>query len=249
MKTLTIKIDGRSGVADFGDFAAFSNAVAEALTITHRRLYPERQKRPRYNVVSLNVGSAMATLAPATNAGNVFESFVETLTDIRVGRVPHGRISSEDVRCYQKLGSVLKSRTDYATVGDVEITEDFVVKCEQLINSAPKSLGQVVGFLQGVNTHRATCFRIYPEGQNFGAECYLKNPEVFDQMMELYDKRIRLTGLVRRNPDGSGVDRIEVDSVERMPQPGETPKLASLIGIWRDDAPFDLPAIRAEWNE
>lgn len=250
MKSLRIKIEGVRGLADFEDFAQFAKAVAESLTVTHRRFFPERQKRPRFNVRDLRVGSAVVTLSPDDQIpGDFLDGYVETLASIRAGQLPAGKMSGEDLRSYKKLGSVLDSRTTVAEVGDVEIDDAFLLSCDRLIESSPSSLGQVVGLLQGVNTHRAKFFRIYPEGQDAGAECYLRAPNLFDRMMEMFDKRVRLTGTVRRNPDGTGVDRVDVTDAELMPGANEVPTLASLAGIWRKDEPMDLRGIRAGWDD
>lgn len=250
MKKLTIKIEGRGHEpADFSDFASLSQAVAESLLVTHRRLFPKQQKRPRYRIIDLHMGSAVATVAPVMDGANEFlNSYQEALSAIRNGVLPEGRVSTEHLRSYKKLAGVLDSHSKRVIIGNVEITGEFAINCDLLIERSPKSLGQVTGFLQGVNTHKRTCFRLYPEGQSYGAECYLCDDSLFQEMLKAFDKRVRLTGLIRRDPDGLGVAYVEVHSLEVMPEPSEIPTLASLAGIWKD-TPLDLDEIRASWNE
>jgi hypothetical protein len=250
MNYLKIKVSGVEALVDFDDFSTFMSAVSDTLTVTHRRIHPQRQARPNYLIRDLEVGSAIVTLAPAeSTVDSVFEAYLETLASIRAGIVPHGRLSSEDLRSYRKLGRVLESKTAVLEIGDVEIDSTFITNCDRLIEGSPTSFGQVVGLLQGVNTHRSIFFRLYPEGQNSGAECHLRAEGLYEKLMKMFDKRVRLTGKVRRNPDGSGVDRVEVVEAELMPSPGEVPTLASLAGIWKNDRPFDLNEIRASWND
>ncbi len=64
----------------------------------------------------------------------------------------------------------------------------------------------------------------------------------------LSNQAARPTSEVRRNPDGLGVDRVDVQQVEAMPRDGEVPALTSLAGIWKDDPHFDLRALRSEWE-
>lgn len=249
MESLSIKIDGEGELADFEDFAIFAKAVAQSLTTTHRRLYPERQKRPRFNVVALNVGSATAAIAPAQASVGIFEPYVQTLVDIRRGELPQGKLSSEDVRTYRKLGTVLDSHTRTAYVGGVAITRSFVANCDQLIDAAPHAFGDVVGRLQGVNSHKSNRFWLYTQGSDVGAECFVSDPDLYQRMMGMFDGRVRLTGKIRRNPDGVGVDRVDVADAERLPEAGEVPTLASLAGIWKRDQPLNLDEMRSSWNE
>lgn len=249
MKKLRIKIDGKGGVADFSDFAEVARAVSEALTATHQRLHPSRQSRPRYNIVGLNVGSAEALIAPDSPAAGTMIAFIGSLTDIRAGQLPRGRVSSDDLRKYKKIGKALDSRTESILVGDVQIDARFRKNCDELIENAPTGLGEVVGTLQGVNTHKSTTFWIYLPESNVGAKCFVRDPQLYERMMKMFDHRVRLTGKIRRNPDGAGVDRIDVDDAEKLPEKSEVPTLASLAGIWRNDAPFPLKEIRSGWND
>jgi len=248
-KFLKIKLSGVEDLVDFADFGTFISAVSETLTITHRRLHPERQVRPSYLVRDLQVGSAIALLSPAdSNNFSIFDDYTDSLTAIRAGHLPSGKLSNEDLRCYKKLGRVLESKSSKAEVNGVEIDDVFVANCDRLIESSPSSFGQVVGLLQGVNTHRNVYFRIYPEDQNTGAECHLRGEGLYQRLMGMFDKRVRLTGTIRRNPDGSGVDRVDVEEAELLPDAGETPTLASLAGIWKNDQPFNLRELRAGWE-
>lgn len=247
-KFLKIKLSGVEDLVDFADFGTFISAVSETLTITHRRLHPERQVRPSYLVRDLQVGSAIALLSPADSGISIFDDYTQSLIAIRAGILPSGKLSNEDLRCYKKLGKVLDSKSSKAEVNDVEIDDVFVANCDRLIESSPSSFGQVVGRLQGVNTRRNVYFLIYPEDQNNGAECHLRGEGLYQPMMGMFDKRVRLTGTVRRNPDGFGVDRVDVLEAELLPNAGETPKLASLAGIWKNDQPFNLRELRAGWQ-
>jgi hypothetical protein len=110
-------------------------------------------------------------------------------------------------------------------------------------------MGDVVGQLQGVNTRRGKRFWVYPEHSKNSAECYVANDQLYDQMMNMFDCRVRLTGKIRHNPDGIGVDRIDVDQAVKLPSGASGTSLASLAGIWKNQPPMDLEDIRSGWDD
>ncbi len=152
-----------------------------------------------------------------------------TLGAIRDRRELPIRLTAEDVRSLKKLADPLKSNTTQILVGDIPIDTEFTAGCDLILLNAPRSLGQAIGRLEGLNTHDQYFFRIYPTGTNRGAQCFFAQ-EKYDEVYANMRKRVRVEGLIHRDPDGIGIDRItEISLIESLPEDSQLPTMASLL--------------------
>lgn len=237
MSVLTFKMTDKSGGAcDFADLADFSSRLMEALRRVHRAEFPHGVL-PRYRIARLETGSAIVGIS--CDGGSI-ASFVATVMSIRRRERPHLPTTGDDIRALRALTDTLDSQTKSIFLNEsLPIDQDFRTACEFLLDHFPKSYGQAIGRNDGVNIHHRKYLRIYPEGIDRGAQCYFPD-EYLERVLASIGKRIRVEGLVHRNPDGTGIDRItDVTALEVLPESHELPSLTSLFGMFADN-PIDL---------
>lgn len=230
MSTLTFKLTDKSnGACDFADLADFSAKLTESLRRVHRTEVA-KGKLPRFRIRRLEIGSAVVGLS-----GDAFsiEGFVETVVSIRNRQRPRLPFTGDDIRVLRSMADPLDSHTKSIEInGQVPIDDQFRSGCDYLLDHVPKSFGQAIGRNDGLNIHAQKYFRIYPEGVNRGAQCYFP-AEFMDTVLGSIGKRVRVEGLIHRNPDGTGVDRItDLRALEVIPESADLPPLSSLFGMF-----------------
>lgn len=247
MAVLTYKIDGVDGFADFADLAEFSAALTEALRVIHRVEHPGYGPLPRYRVQRLEVGSALVGLGGEIEAAKAIVNLVRSVEQIRNRQRPDLSLDGPAVRALRKLSDPLESSTASIVLNDVPIDSQFRSGCNWLLDNAPKSFGQAIGRLEGLNVHHQNFFRLYPEGQDRGAECYFSE-SLYGDVYSATKRRVRVEGLIQRDPDGVGVDRItKISRLEILPESDQLPSFESLFGLWKD-APIDAQELRGGWD-
>lgn len=242
MGTLNFKLNAKSGKSvDFSDFSDFSGKLNEALRRVHRSL-DSSGRIPRYEVYQVEIGSIGCGIQSTGPGAICLKLFAETAEAIRSKTRPPINMTSADARAFRKLADCLDSHIESIVVNEeIPIDTKFVAGCEWLITSAPKGHGEAIGRLEALNVHNAKSFRIYAEGNDRGAECFF--PDDFQsKVLSLVTKRVRVAGLVHRDPDGIGIDRItNIQSIELVPENDELPKLSDLLGLFKD-SPVNVAA-------
>lgn len=237
MSILTFKLTDKSGGAcDFADLSNFSTRLTDVLRRVHRAEFAAGQL-PRYRVARMEIGSA---LLGVTSEGLSIANFLETVVSIRKMERPRLPYTGDDIRAFRGLTDPLESHTKTIELNDeIPLDEAFRVACDYLLEHVPKSFGQAIGRNDGLNIHNKKYFRLYPEGVDRGAECYFAD-DYLDKVKASIGKRIRVEGLIHRNPDGTGLDRItSIRSLEIIPESHELPPLSSLFGMFSGN-PVDL---------
>jgi len=245
MKSLIFKLNGKGGApVDLEDFSVFSTALQEVLRRTYRSIEPTANL-PRYKIQKLEIGSAICECGSDTSGEVVFDNVLEAVQAIRHKNTPRFKFTSNDLRAYKKLTGPLASYTESIELSDVPIDQAYREGCEWLLANAPHSVGQSIGRLEGVNIHKQKFFRIYPEGIDRGAECYY--PEsLHSKVLSSIGKRVCVEGLVHRDPDGIGLDRItKIKEITVLPENDEVPSLMRLFGLFQEQ-PVD---VAAGWGE
>lgn len=233
MALLNLRINGLNDPrADFADVAEFCDALTECLRRVYRSRNPGFSALPRYRVQNAGIGSLTLDLAGDEVGEQVAAETVDTVSRIRHRERPSIQLTGDDVRAFRKLARPLESNTKSIEIGDVPIDARFVSGCDFLLSESPKSYGEMVGRLDGMNVHNRNSFRLYPEGETRGAECFFPD-ELYEKVHSLMRRRVRVAGLIQRDPDGVGVDSIsQISSVDPLPEANELPSLQSLIGIF-----------------
>lgn len=242
--TIEGKIDRR---ADFADTAEFCRSLVDCLRRMHRVDHPGVSRLPRYRIQKLEVGSAVIGLSSSQSPDHAVVLLKQTLDSLhnrRSGTVP---LNSEDIRALRSLSDPLESQTAAIFVDDIPIDKAFRDSCEWMLSQAPKGFGQAIGRLEGMNVHNRQFFRLYPEGQDRGAECHFPD-DMYDQVHRAMRKRVQVHGLIHRDPDGMGIDRItQIASLAEVPESESLPSLTSLFGLFKN-SPIDRQAMNEGWE-
>ena len=244
METLSFYLKGKETDAfDFADMAEFTASLSEALRRVHRVIEPGTGKLPRYEIAKVELAS-FSSILRATGSGIIAASaFVASLSAIKYDRPLPLNLSGDDIRAIRELTNTLDSKTAFIEIADILIDKEFRANCDRILASAPKSLGQVVGRIDGLNTHieGGWYFRLYPTGVNRGAECFFDESD-YSKIHKAMRGRVRVEGLIHRNPDGVGIDRItNLTVIEPIPEDNDLPTLRSLFGSFAD-SPIDISA-------
>ena len=242
--TLEGKDDRR---ADFADTAEFCRSLVDCLRRMHRVDHPGTSKLPRYRIQKLEIGSAVIGLSSDQSTDHAVVLLTQTLSSIRNRRQYDAPLNAEDIRAFRSLSDPLESQTSTIVVADVPIDAVFRESCEWMLAQAPKSLGQAIGRLEGMNVHNRSFFRLYPEGQDKGAECYFAD-DMYDKVHDAMKKRVQVRGMIHRDPDGVGIDRItQIEDIEVLPETAELPSLTSLFGLFESE-PINRQMIGEGWD-
>ena len=243
MTTLDFKMNGKfDGLVELADFSDFAEKLNEALRIVFRSSGTKSGKLPSYEIYRLEIGSACCGVKSIGLGADCIESFIATTQAIRNRTSPPIRLSSSDARQFKKLADTLDRNVESIVINEkLPIDSLFVQGCDWLIASSPRSYGEAIGRLESLNLHKAMKFRIYPEGIDRGAECYF--PETLqEKVLALVTKRVKVAGLIHRDPDGVGIDRItEVRSIEPVLEDNHLPSLRDLLGLF-EDSPVNIAA-------
>jgi len=246
MATLKFEMNGRKGnPVDFEDFGQFSSRLSESV-LRVSRILNLANKKPRFEIHSLENGSAICTVYADGHGGNSLNEFVGVVTALRDKRDLPLRVTSADVRIFKKLAEPLDSHTESILLNDeLPIDSKFVAGCEWSLSQSQKSIGQIIGRLDGVNIHSMRFFRVYPEGIDRGAECNYPL-ELHEKIVSLLGKRVQVEGTIHRDPDGVGIDRVtDVTSVNELAEDNELPSLSDLFGLFKSQ-PVN---VAAGWGE
>lgn len=240
METLEFYLKGKgSGSCDLADLGAFCVQLNEALKHAHRAKEPGTGKLPKYELTDVEIASFRGFLHAGASGALAIATLVSSLGAIRSGEKLPVPVTSDDIRTFRKLAEPLGSNTEAIIVGNVPIDMKFVAQCDALLAASPKSLGQATGRLEAVSTHSASQFRLYPFNSDRGIVCYF-DEQFYDDVIANMRKRVRVSGLVHRNPDGIGIDRVtNITKIEKVPENNELPTLASLFGRFAD-RPIDV---------
>ena len=111
MLVLNFRLEGKDNPScDFADYGRFSTTLAEVLRVTHRALNTG-EKQPRFQIVRLEIGSAVTAIADGTVGGQCISAFLETVEQIRSRQKPTLRLTGEEIRTYKQLANPLGHRT------------------------------------------------------------------------------------------------------------------------------------------
>jgi len=128
------------------------------------------------------------------------------------------------LRRFRALADCLASETAFIEIADTVIDEEFRAACDKRILKSPQSYGSAIGRLDGVNVHDRKFFRLYPEGQDRGVECFFAE-QLYVKVLEAMRKRVQVQGLIQRDPDGVGIDQIrQVQEVRIIPESKDLPR-------------------------
>jgi hypothetical protein len=243
MSELTFKMTAKKGnCVDFGDFTNFADRVHQLLRFTNRAI-ESTDRSPHFVIQSLEIGSAFCSLGNAdAQSGYCMDAFIATAVALRNKTRPPIKLTATDIRTFKKLAEPLENLTDTIVLnGSIAIDQQFVEGCEFVIATSPKSFGQAIGRLDGMNIHTAKFFRIYPEGVNQGAPCYYDD-DMHEKVVSLIGQKILVEGLIYRDPDGIGIDQIrQISRLDRVKEDDELPKLSDLFGLFKG-CPVDVAA-------
>lgn len=243
MSSLNFRLIARDGGSvELADFSDFMEKLNDVLRIVYRSTNAGSGAPPKYEIYRLEVGSACCGVQSSGSGGMCIDSFVATTEAIRSKTIPPIRLTSADARNFKKLADTLSKNVASILLNEeLPIDSQFVLGCEWLIESSPKSYGEAIGRLESLNLHNAKKFRIYPVGVDRGAECFFPD-EMQDRVLSLVTKRVRVSGLIHRDPDGVGIDRItEVRSIDPLLEDTQLPKLRDLIGLFAE-CPVNIAA-------
>jgi len=232
MENLKFRAEGQCGPVDFDDFSKLTEAICTALERTYRASKSETGRFPRYEITQIEYGSVDWTVTPVDQAG-VLEEFLSVIHQLFRGSLPRIELTGSDIRKFRQIAAPLKSRTKKIQIGDIPINSQFERNCDRLLASAPQSIGTVTGRVEGVNIHKGNFVRVYPEGEDRGIRCYFSN-EQYPLLWSVMGKRVRITGLVTRNPTGIGVDSVRDidDDIVELGEESDLPPLMGLFGLF-----------------
>lgn len=239
MSRLTFKLKAKNNdPVELSDFGDFSKCLADVIKRIHRARH--RDGAPLdLRITELAVGSAICTVS--SNSDSLFSDTEQVLNSIRFLERPKLGITTDDLRAIKKLHRPLENKTQMIMVADTPIDERLARGCDYLIAHIPRSLGQVIGKLDGLNIHKANFFRIYPEGSNRGAKGFFPDSK-YDAVYKCLGKRVRVEGMIHRDPDDRGIDQItNVTHIEEIAEEDSLPGFQQLIGLFADD-PIDFSA-------
>lgn len=244
MKTLRIHLENGTAPVDFDDFGSFAFTLADVLRRSFRAEYKKVNVIPRFGITEIHAGSVAAEIASTDSFGDrAIDIFIETVGSIRRKERPQFGFSAKDIRTFRKLADPLDSHTKQIHIANLPIDDEFIAGCQWLLNNCPKSYGQTIGRLDGMNIHRARFFRLYPEGNDAGAECYFE-PDLLKPVIACIGKRVRVEGLIHWEPSGIGIDRItDIRAFEQIPD--ELPSLIDLFGLY-ENTPIK---VSSEWRD
>ena len=219
---------------DFADLAVFSTNLTEALRRIHRIYEPGQTRIPRFEIVALELGSYRSTLASSGAGALAIAGLIASIGAIREHQVPKLRLTGDDIRALKQLAEPLERQTSMIRIENIPIDNEFVSGCDSILKNAPKSFGQAIGRIEGMNIHRSNVFRLYPLDANKGTECYF-DENMYDKVISYMNKRVRVEGLIHRDPDGIGIDKItQLTVIEKLPENSELPTMSSLFGAFKD---------------
>ena len=249
MTTLDFKMNGKfDGLVELADFSDFAEKLNDVLRIVFRSSGAKSGKLPSYEIYRLEIGSACCGVKSIGLGAECIGSFLATTEAIRNRTSPPIRLSSSDARQFKKLADTLDRNVESIVINEkLPIDSRFVQGCDWLIASSPRSYGEAIGRLESLNLHKGQNrrkemkFRIYPEGMDRGAECCF--PETLrEKVLVSVDKRVKVAGLIHRDLDGVGIDRItEVRSIEPVLEDNQLPSLRDLFGLF-EGSPVDIAA-------
>lgn len=229
MATLKFIVEGkRDKRADFADVSSFCENLNECLRRAFRANNRLVHVYPRFKITELAIGSAVHGIV---GDDETIEAVKSNVARIRERLQPVFPMRTEDLRKYRALSDVLESHTELIVFGDTVIDDTYRDSCNYLLAKAPRSIGSVIGRIDGINVHKRSFFRLYPEGQDRGVECTFTD-DLYLNVYQLMRKRAEVVGLIHRDPDGCGIDQISrVDTIKEIPEASELPSLRSLFGI------------------
>lgn len=219
---------------DFADLAVFATNLTEALRRVHRIYEPRPSKLPRFEIVALELGSYRSVLASGGAGALAILGLITSIGEIRQHQVPKLGLSGDDIRAIKRLADPLNFQTECIRIQDIPIDKVFVDGCETILKNAPKSFGQAIGRIEGMNIHRGKFFRLYPFDVDKSAECYFDD-ELYSRIINCMGHRVRVEGLLHRDPDGIGIDKItKITAIEKLPENSDLPTMSSLFGAFKD---------------
>lgn len=245
MATLKFKLEGRESSCDYGDFCQLASEISDLLRRLFRRRNPGNNPTPRFEISQLKTGSAICEILAEESGALSIVDFVSTINAIRNREAPDLRVTNDDIRAFKKLADPLFSHSERLDINGISISPTFKEDCDWLINSVPASFGQLTGRLEGMLVHVRQYFRLYPEGQDRGVECYFEDA-LYEKVHAAMKMRVRVTGLIHRDPDGIGIDRVKkVSDIEPLQEDRDLPTFCSLMGLFEKN-PVNLGA---GWDE
>ncbi len=238
-RELTIRLDGAdedAGLADFGDFTRFCDAVRKCLRRVER-IVAGQPNQIRFRVADLRIKCALATIEPVAIGdgaqgdlgGEVVAFFRETVARIESGGDVDPRYGYDDFLAFRELTNPLNWHAEKVFVGRAELTSNFTAHIEELLKGGDPAEGTVSGYIQRLNVHNKREFFLYPVGETQAVCCAFKDRQLEDVRRGI-ERYVTVSGLLYYGPDAVLPHRVQVEAITVHPEPGKLPRLTSLRG-------------------
>lgn len=229
--------------ARLGDFAKFCATLTQCLRIIEQ-LETDHRGKAGFKIVNLTHGSAGLTIATVppkrgeTLNGRVLRGFRETVQNLETGGPVDVRLTLDDLRQFRKLreGKYRKG----VTVGDVEITTQYIANIDRILGKAIESEGSISGRLERLDAHETRAATLFTATGDsvaciFTADNWPKAKEAFERHVTLYG---RLTYRV----DAPFPTKVRVREIDIHPPDEQLPTGEELRGLFGKDATDGMSA-------